>query len=165
MNIALIWAQARGGVIGDGGSIPWHLPEDLEHFKKATLGGTVVMGRRTWDSLPERFKPLPRRRNVVLTRDESWAEAGAEVVHNIGEVLQVAAACEPAHPLWVIGGGELYSQLMGFAQRLEVTELDLQVLGDTRAPLIDGGVWKAAGESEWLTSRSGIRYRFISYHR
>ena len=83
--IGLIWAQAANGVIGRGGALPWHLPEDLAHFRDTTRGSTVVMGRRTWDSLPDRFRPLPGRRNVVLTRHDTWTADGAEVVHDLAE--------------------------------------------------------------------------------
>lgn len=165
MSIALIWAEARGGVIGDDGTIPWHLPEDLAHFKQVTSGGTVVMGRRTWQSLPERFRPLPGRRNVVLTRDVDWSVEGADVAHSLDEILDATGRGDPSAPVWIIGGGEIYAQSMPRASRLEVTELDLDVDGDTRAPAVDREVWSVADATEWLESRTGIRYRFVSYHR
>jgi dihydrofolate reductase len=163
MSVALIWAEARGGVIGDDGTIPWHLPEDLAHFKELTLGGTVVMGRRTWQSLPERFRPLAGRRNVVLTRDESWSAEGAEVEHSLDEILDAMGRDDSSAPVWIIGGGEIYAQSLPLASRIEVTELDLDVAGDTRAPAVDSAAWHVADASEWLESRTGIRYRFVSY--
>jgi dihydrofolate reductase len=165
MSIALIWAEARGGVIGDDGTIPWHLPEDLAHFKEVTLGGTVVMGRRTWQSLPERFRPLPGRRNVVLTRDDSWSAEGAEVAHSLDEILDATGRHDTSAPVWIIGGGEIYAQSLPRASRIEVTELDLDVAGDTRAPAVDAALWHVVDVSEWLESRTGIRYRFVSYAR
>ena len=165
MSVALVWAEARGGVIGGAGTIPWHLPEDLAHFKEVTLGGTVIMGRRTWQSLPERFRPLPGRRNVVLTRDRGFAAEGAEVAHSLDEVLDATGHDDPSAPVWVIGGGDIYAQALPLASRLEVTEVDLDVAGDTRAPTIDRAVWQVAHETEWLVSRTGIRYRFVSYAR
>ena len=98
MSISLIWAQAANGVIGADGTMPWHVPEDMAHFKELTLGSTVLMGRRTWESFPPRFRPLPDRRNVVLTRDPSWTADGAEVVHSLDDGL----ALDPSP--WIIGG-------------------------------------------------------------
>ncbi len=166
MSIALIWAQARGGIIGDAGTIPWRLPEDLTHFKELTLGDAVLMGRKTWDSLPERFRPLPGRRNLVLTRDPAWSATGASVVHSFGDAIAAAdtGSASDDDLLWVIGGGELYRQSMTLASRLEVTELDLGVKGDTIAPAVDA-TWARLSASPWLESRTGIRYRFVSYAR
>ena len=159
-RIGLIWAEAKGGVIGDAGSIPWHLPEDLAHFKQITLGGAVIMGRRTWDSLPERFRPLAGRRNIVITRQPQWRAEGASVVHSLTEALAAAADAS----IWIIGGGEIYRQAMPLADRLEVTEVDLAAAGDTVAPAVDAAFTESA-VSEWLTSRTGLRYRFVSYER
>ncbi|RFA13542.1 dihydrofolate reductase [Subtercola boreus] len=168
MSLALIWAEARGGVIGYDGTMPWHLPEDLAHFRELTTGSAVVMGRRTWDSLPERFRPLPGRRNLVLSRDRTWSSAGAEPVHDLRALLAErrpdGSDGSDAADLWVIGGGELYRQALPEASRLEVTQLDLGVKGDTFAPAIDAS-WSRVAESPWLESHTGIRYRFTSYQR
>ncbi|WP_233199772.1 dihydrofolate reductase [Cryobacterium sp. N22] len=158
--IGLIWAQAVTGVIGDAGSIPWHLPEDLARFKELTQGGAVIMGRRTWDSLPERFRPLAGRHNIVITRQPDWAAEGATVVHSLAEAL---AAATPA-AVWIIGGGDIYRQSMPLADRLEVTEVDLDAAGDTVAPGVDAAFTQTA-VTDWLTSRTGLRYRFVSYER
>lgn len=160
-RVGLIWAQARDGVIGADGGIPWHLPEDLRHFRAVTGGSTVVMGRKTWDSLPERFRPLPGRRNVVITRDAGWRSEGAEVVHSLDDAL---AAAGPT--AWVIGGGEIYRQALGSADRLEVTEVDLTVGGDTVAPAVGDGWTRSTDPAEgWHLAESGIRYRFATYSR
>lgn len=153
MPLSLIWAQAHGRVIGEGGGMPWHVPEDLAHFKELTLGGTVIMGRKTWDALDPRFRPLPGRRNVVVTRDPEWAAEGAEVVHDL-----------TMDDGWVIGGAELFAATIDRAERLEVTELDLDVEGDTFAPPIGSG-WRVVSEGEWQQSRGGVRFRFLSYGR
>lgn len=158
--IGLIWAQTVTGVIGDAGSIPWRLPEDLARFKELTLDSAVIMGRRTWDSLPERFRPLAGRHNIVVTRQHDWAAEGATVAHSLAGALAAAA---PA-PVWIIGGGDIYRQSMPLADRLEVTEVDLDTAGDTIAPLIDAGFVHTAA-TEWLTSRTDVRYRFVSYRR
>jgi dihydrofolate reductase len=162
-SIGLIWAEARGGVIGAAGGMPWHVPEDLAHFKALTLGASVVMGRRTWDSLSPRFRPLPGRTNIVVTRQDDWAADGAV---RAGSLEQALAGAGEVEQVWVIGGGELFGEAIDGADRLEVTELDLDVDGDTFAPARDG--WRVADADPaqgWHTSRSGIRYRFLRMER
>ncbi|MCS5718157.1 dihydrofolate reductase [Herbiconiux sp. CPCC 205763] len=162
MSVALIWAEASGGVIGLDGSIPWHLPEDLARFRELTSGGTVVMGRRTWESLPDRFRPLPGRRNVVVTRQAGWQAPGADVVHSVDAALAGARD----ERVWVMGGGDIYQQALAQADRLEITEVDLDIEGDTFAPVIGGG-WQrtTTPASGWLDSRTGLRYRFATLTR
>lgn len=163
--VGLIWAEARGGVIGARGGMPWHVPEDLAHFKSATLGAPVVMGRRTWESFPERFRPLPGRRNIVVTRQDDWADAGAERAASLEAALAAAGETDPER-VWVIGGGQLYREAIALADRLDVTELDLDVDGDTRAP--DRSEWRTMSVDPpdgWHTSRTGIRYRFLVLER
>ena len=160
--VALIWAQARDRVIGASGGLPWHLPEDLALFRSLTTGCTVVMGRRTWESLPERFRPLPGRTNVVLTSDPRWSADGARRVGSVGEVL------DDGGPLWVIGGGAVYAAFLPHADRLVVTDVDVAVDGDTSAPAI-GAEWRLAGRTPdqgWdLSSSSGLRYAVSEYVR
>jgi dihydrofolate reductase len=165
-RIGLIWAQARGGIIGKDGQMPWHLPEDLAHFKAITSGGTVIMGRRTWDSLPPRFRPLADRRNVVVTRQSDWNADGAEVVHTVAEALQGATAGADGF-IWVIGGGQIFDEVIDDADRLEVTEIDADVDGDVTAPAVDGSWTEVTAEppADWQESRTGLRYRFLSYER
>lgn len=158
-RIGLIWAQAHGGVIGAGGGMPWHLPEDLAHFREVTMGSPVVMGRRTWESFPERFRPLPGRRNIVVTRNDDWAAEGAERAADLSSAIELAGD----HTVWVIGGGQLYGEAIVRADVLEVTEIDLDVEGDTHAPPVEG--WSLAAHSSWQTSRTGIRYRFLTFER
>ncbi len=158
MTLGLIWAQARGGVIGAGGTMPWHLPEDLAHFKQKTLGSTVVMGRRTWDSIEPRFRPLVDRRNVVVTRSPTWTAEGAEVAHSIDEALTDSNT-------WVIGGAQLYAATIVRADRLEVTEIDATYDGDAFAPAVDASWLTPNADAPWLTSRSDLRYRFLTYAR
>lgn len=155
--VGLIWAEAKGGVIGAEGGMPWHVPEDLAHFKDTTLTAPVVMGRKTWDSLPERFRPLPGRENIVITRSQDWQSDGAR------RAADLHAAVRGLDRVWIIGGAEIFAQVIGDADRLEVTELDLEVAGDAYAPSKEG--WRLVDEGEWQTSRSGIRYRFLGYER
>ena len=162
MSVALVWAQARGGVIGREGGLPWHLPEDLAHFRALTRGGTVVMGRATWASLPERFRPLPGRRNVVLSRQGGYTADGAEVVGDLETALGATAG-----DVWVIGGAQVYAAAMARADRLVVTEIDTDVEGDAHAPLVDDH-WRLVGSDPaegWHTSSTGLRYRFCDYAR
>lgn len=159
MTVGLVWAQARGGVIGAGGSLPWRLPEDLARFKALTIGATVVMGRRTWESLPARSRPLPGRRNVVLTRRAGWSAPGAEVVGSLAAALPAAGHANG--PVWVIGGGEVYAAALPFADLAVVTEVDLAVAGDTRAPALPASwrVVEADPATGWHRSASGLRFR------
>lgn len=153
--IGLIWAQGHDRQIGVGGTLPWHLPEDLAHFRQVTRGSAVVMGRSTWESLPQAYRPLPGRRNVVLSRDPDYRAPGADVTSSLREAMD--------GDVWVIGGGAVYAAAMGFADELVVTHVDSRVPGDTFAPVI-GPEW-GAGPSPWLTSSSGLRYRFSRYTR
>lgn len=158
--LTLIWAQARGGVIGRNGTIPWHIPEDMAFFKDATMGLPVVMGRLTWDSLPAKFRPLPGRRNIVVTRNPDWTADGAEVAGSIDAALRLVDGVDAA----VIGGGQIYAQAMPHATRLLVTEVDLDIDGDAVAPGI-GSEWTITEHSEWQQSRTGIRFRWVGYSR
>ncbi len=158
-KLSLIWAQSTSGVIGRDGGIPWRLPEDQMRFKELTMGRTVVMGRRTWDSLPARFRPLPGRRNVVLTRQPDFPAHGATVVETLDEALT-----DPE--TWVIGGEQIYALALPRASRCEITEVEIDLPrddGDSVAPLLDE-IWLGT-TGEWLTSESGLRYRFHSYLR
>ncbi|WP_445161066.1 dihydrofolate reductase [Mycobacterium sp. Dal123C01] len=158
-EVGLVWAQSTSGVIGRNGDIPWHVPEDLARFKQVTVGHTVVMGRRTWDSLPARVRPLPGRRNVVLSRNTDFTADGAEVVGSLDTALTDPEA-------WVIGGAQIYLLALPHATRCEVTEIEIDLVlddEDALAPMLDE-TW--LGETgEWQVSRSGLRYRFHSYRR
>ena len=159
MTVGLIWAQSTSGVIGRDGTIPWHLPEDLARFKALTMGHTVVMGRRTWDSLPERFRPLPGRRNIVLTRNGAVDATGAEVMGSMDEALV-------DEPTWVIGGSEIYHLALAAATRCEVTEVEIDLRledDDALAPVLDESWIGTSGD--WHDSSSGLRYRFHSFLR
>jgi len=153
--IGLIWAEAAGRVIGSDGTLPWHLPEDLQLFKKVTMGATVVMGRTTWESLPASVRPLPGRRNVVLSTDASYAAPGAEVCTSLDEALDAADG-----DVWVIGGASVYAQALPRADRVVRTRVHLQVDGDAHAPEL-GPDWTLVArdpESGLHSSSSGIDY-------
>lgn len=157
-GLALIWAQSVSGVIGRDGGIPWRLPEDQARFKELTHGHRVVMGRLTWESLPASVRPLPGRTNVVVTRDPGYTADGAVVVARLDDALDDEA--------WVIGGGQIYALALPLAARCEVTEIDVDLPRqdtDAIAPVLDD-TWSVV-KGEWLTSATGLRYRFCSYHR
>ena len=154
-----IWAQARGGVIGADGTIPWDVPEDRDWFKRVTTGGVVIMGRRTWESLPA--APLPARRNIVITRNPDYCAEGAEVFGSLDEALAVL----DGESAWVIGGEEIYAAALPYVDDVYVTEIDEPVAGDTFAPRLPDHEWKPKKERAWLTSKTGVKYRFALYHR
>ena len=176
-RIGMIWAQARGGVIGADGTMPWHLPEDLKHFKATTAGAPVVMGRRTWESFPPRFRPLPGRTNIVITRDDSYTADGALRAASLEEGLTLARedlarrdrqeARQGADVLWVLGGGSVYAEAMPQADLLVVTEIDLEVEGDTLAPAIPADFTRSSAQPAegWHEAGSGLRYRILTYAR
>lgn len=132
--VTLVVARARNGMIGARGRLPWHLPDDLRRFKALTMGKAVLMGRRTWASIG---RPLPGRRNLVLTRDPAFEAAGATVVHSLGEALRQAG-----DTLMVIGGAEVYALALPHAHRIELTTVDADIEGDTHLPPFDPRLWR-----------------------
>lgn len=157
-RVYLVAALARNEVIGAQGKLPWHLPEDLQHFKKLTLGRPVIMGRRTWESLG---RPLPGRENIVVTRRAGYAAAGASVASS----LQAAIALCAGEPVaFVIGGAELYAAALPLADGLVLTEIERDYEGDTRFPAWDRGAWRAT-QRETHTSKDGVRFDFVLYER
>jgi dihydrofolate reductase len=158
-TVGLIWAQSTSGVIGRDGGIPWRLPEDQMRFKEITMGTSVVMGRLTWESLPVKVRPLPGRRNIVITRNADYLADGADVVATIDDALT-------GDDTWVIGGEQIYGLALPIASRCEVTEVEIDLPrqdADAVAPVLDETWAGVAGD--WLTSSSGLRYRFHTYQR
>jgi dihydrofolate reductase len=157
----MVWAQAAGGVIGAGGALPWHLPEDLRLFRALTLGSTVVMGRRTWESLPPRVRPLPGRRNVLLSSTLDPAEPGVQVARSVDDVLALD------EDLWVIGGGGVYAAFLPYADEVVVTEVDAELPGDTWAPPLDPEwvLGTRAPGTGWSQSAGGLRFRVSHWRR
>ena len=161
MKISLLAAVAHGGVIGRGGTLPWRIPEDMERFRVLTMGHPVVMGRRTWDSLPERFQPLPGRRNVVVTRNPGWQAEGAERTASLRQALSLLSA---APQVFVIGGGELFADALPLADELLLTEIDIEVKGDTFFPAWDRGEFRETSREARL-SEDGTPFAFVAYAR
>lgn len=161
MRLQIVAAVARGGVIGRDGGLPWRLPEDLARFRDLTTGHAVVMGRRTWDSLPDRFRPLPDRRNVVLTRSPSWLDDGAERAGSLEEALALLAAEER---VFVIGGGAIFAEALPLADDLHLTEIDLDVDGDAYFPDWDRQAFEELSREERVAA-DGTPFAFVSYRR
>ena len=157
LKLGLILARSRNGVIGRGGQMPWHLPEDLAHFKRMTLGQPVIMGRKTWAALPERFRPLPGRDNWVITRQAGFLAPGARVAHSLPDALrQMPSQSQP----WVIGGAQIYAEALPLAQHAVVTEIDLVIDdGDAYSPVFDSS-WVEMGRESYVSAQ-GLGYRFI----
>ena len=160
MALHLIYARAANGVIGNNNTLPWHLPEDLAHFKRLTLGCPVIMGRKTWDSLPPRFRPLPGRRNVVVTRQPDWQAEGAFCAHSLIEALQ---QCQDQPDVWVIGGAELYAQALPLAASVHVTEIDAPFDGDAYSPELDAS-WVETARLPQVSS-NGLHFSFVTYQK
>ena len=133
-RLALIAAVDRNGAIGKANALLWHEPEDQKHFRRVTMGCPVIMGRKTWDSLPARFRPLPGRRNVVLTRDAAWHADGADAVTSLDAALTLLGGVPKA---FVIGGAEVYALALPHADELVLTEIDADLDGDTFFPRWD----------------------------
>ncbi len=158
MQLNLIFAKSRNGVIGKDGKLPWHVPEDLAHFKRVTLGCPVIMGRKTWDSLPERFRPLPGRLNIVVSRQAGWSAPGAQVAASLPLALGL---CAQSEQVWVIGGAQLYAQALASAATAVVTEIDADFDGDAFAPQF-GPQWRETSR-ETLTAVNGLALSFVTY--
>jgi len=159
-RLNLIYARARNGVIGQDNQLPWHLPEDLAHFKRTTLGCPVIMGRKTWESLPPKFRPLPGRLNIVVTRDTAFVAEGAAIAHSLEAARTL---CPSGNDAWVIGGAQIYAQALPLASTVVVTEIDHDFEGDAFAPVL-GADWQEAGR-EAHTSASGLPFAFVTYTR
>lgn len=161
MKVSLVAAVARGGVIGRDNAIPWRIQEDMKRFRALTMGHPVVMGRRTWDSLPDRFRPLPGRRNVVLTRNPDWSAKGAERAGSLERALRLL---EGGPRAYVIGGAEIYAAALPLADELALTELDLDVEGDTFFPEWDHVAFVETSREPHV-SENGTPFAFVTYER
>ena len=161
MRVALVAAIARGGVIGRDSGIPWRLPEDMQRFRALTMGHPVVMGRRTWESLPDQFRPLPGRGNVVVTRNPDWSAQGADRAGSIEDALRLL---EGEATVFVIGGGEIYAAALPSADELLLTEIDAEIEGDTYFPDWDPDDFEEVARERHVSS-DGVGYSFVTYER
>jgi len=161
LRVALVAAVARGGVIGRDSGIPWRLPEDMQRFRTLTMGHPVVMGRRTWESLPDQFRPLPGRGNVVVTRNSDWSAQGADRAGSIEDALRLL---EGEGTVFVIGGGEIYAAALPSADELLLTEIDAEIEGDTYFPNWDPDDFEEVARERHVSS-DGVGYSFVTYER
>jgi dihydrofolate reductase len=159
-RLHLIFARAANGVIGKDNALPWQLPEDMAHFKSTTLGHPVIMGRRTWDSLPPKFRPLPGRLNIVVTRDAQWQAEGASRANSLQEAVSL---CPGGSDAWVIGGAQIYAAAMPLAQTAVITEIGQAFEGDAFAPTFGANWVETAREAH--VAASGLPYAFVTLER
>lgn len=156
-GIRIVVARAENGVIGKDGGLPWHLPADLRHFKRVTMGSAMIMGRRTYDSLPGL---LPGRRHIVVTRDPAWRAEGVEIAHSPEQALELAGEA----PVSVIGGAEIFALFMPRADSIELTEVHADVDGDTRLDLdLDG--WREISRERHPAEEGRPAYSFVRLER
>jgi len=161
MTVSLVAAVARDGVIGRGGGIPWRIPEDMTRFRELTTGHAVVMGRRTWESLPDQFRPLPGRDNVVVTRNPDWSAQGADRAGSVEDALELL---DSAPRVFVIGGGEIYAAALPFADEFLLTEIDAAIEGDTVFPAWNRDEFDEVERRERITE-GGTPFAFVRYVR
>lgn len=155
-KVILVAGVAKNGCIGKDGHLPWHLPEDMKHFKELTMGKTVVMGRKTWESLPEKFRPLPDRKNIVITRQEDYSvPEGVVVSSDLGDILDLHFD----EDICVIGGAEIYKLALPRATDLELTEVDQEVEGDVFFPKFNKAEWQEVSRE----ARDG--FAFVHYQK
>ena len=157
-KIILVLARADNGVIGRDGDLPWRLPADLKHFKAITAGHPMLMGRKTFDSLPGL---LPGRRHIVLTRDRTWRAEGGEVAHDVDGAIALAQAAS----LMVIGGAEIYRQVLPIADRIELTEVHLDAEGNTSIPYPDAADWRETARADHVAVDGRPAYSFVTFER
>jgi dihydrofolate reductase len=158
VTITIIVAKSNNGIIGKDGDLPWRLPEDLKRFKRLTTGNIVVMGRKTYDSIG---RPLPNRKNIVISRNTSLKIEGVDVEHDLVDVLKR----NQEENVYVIGGGQIYVDALPFSEKLEVTEVDVELVGDTSFPEIDSSQWKEIFREKRVDPESNLTYSFVSLER
>jgi dihydrofolate reductase len=157
--VSLIVARSRNGVIGRDGALPWHLSADLKHFKRQTVGKPVVMGRKTFDSIG---KPLPGRHNIVVTRNADWKFAGVTVVPNIAEAIAAAGLDLKirAPEIMIIGGADIYAQCLQFADRLYLTDVQVEIAGDAFFPPLDETIWRETARVDYAAGAEQPAFSF-----
>ncbi len=165
-SLIIIAAVSRNGVIGHADDLLWRLPEDLKFFRRATIGHPVIMGRKTWDSIPARFRPLPERTNIVVTRQPGWRADGAVVAHSLDDALARARAASAGERVFVIGGAALYALALPAADELMLTEIDREFAGDARFPDWSRADFiEVAREAHRAAPPNDFDFAFVTYGR
>lgn len=157
-QLTLVVAMDAQRGIGIDNKLPWHLPEDLAHFKRVTLGHPIIMGRKTFDSIG---RPLPKRRNIVVTRNAGWSHEGVEVAHSLAQAVAMAQD-EPAS---IIGGAQIFIESLALANRMIVTEIDHAFRCDTFFPAIDPAQWVETARERHHSEANGFDYSFVTYEK
>lgn len=155
MELAIIVARAKNGVIGVNNTLPWHLPEDLKHFKTTTMGCPIIMGRNTWLSLG---RPLPGRRNLVVSRNPEFKAEGAETYTSLEDAID---ACSGVEKAFIIGGAQIYDEALAYVDQLIITEVDIEVDGDAYFPNVDNMMWEEVSREEHHNGQ--LAYAFVTY--
>jgi dihydrofolate reductase len=160
-TISLILARADNGVIGNKGKLPWHLPEDMRRFRDITMGKPCIMGRKTWDGLPEKFRPLPGRDNIVVTRKSGFPAEGAKIVHSLDAAF---AAAGTADEIMVIGGAEIFAKALPRAGRIYLTRIHAAPPGEILFPAFSASQWLEMSREDHVAT-DGMRYSFALLER
>jgi len=165
MEISLIAAVSNNRVIGKNNDLPWHLPDDMKYFMQTTKAHHVIMGRKNYHSIPEKFRPLPNRTNIVVTRQQEFEAPGCLVVHSIEDALAIARN-NKEEEVFIIGGSEIYSQGLAFATRLYLTEIKAPIEGDTYFPTFDKEQWKEVSRKHHsYDDRHAYSFDFVVYEK
>jgi dihydrofolate reductase len=165
MIISLIAARTQNGVIGKNNDLPWHLPDDMKYFMQTTSSHYVVMGRKNYDSIPEKFRPLPNRTNIVVTRQVGFTADKCTVVHSLADAVHLAEKNNQSE-LFIIGGAEIYQLAMPFANRLYLTEIQTELAGDTYFPPFDKTAWKETSRKHHAAdNRHRFAFDFVIYEK
>ncbi len=159
-EIFLIYARAANGTIGKDGTMPWHLPVDLKHFKALTMGHPMIMGRRTYESFGA---PLPGRRHIVMTRDEGWSGPQAEIARSVGEALAMASEGNDSGSIAIVGGAEIYALFLPLASRVELTEIREEIHGDTHVPDLPDD-WEEVARESHPAQEGRPAFDFVTFH-
>lgn len=180
VEIGMIWAQTTDGIIGDGKEMPWYLPEDLQHFKNATVDHAVVMGRTSWEALGERYRPLPQRENYVVTRNASYEAPGGHVFSSLPDAIASAAAFQLGNDetrpalVWILGGGQVYAQCMPVADRIVITEIAMTAPErfQVYAPHVSepeftltASEWKVSEKGHTVDGEENLEFRICEWTR
>ena len=165
MTVSLIAALTKSYVIGKNNDLPWHLPDDMRYFMQTTSRHTVIMGRKNYDSIPEKFRPLPNRTNIVVTRQPDFAAPGCKVVHSLEKGIALAQTLNETE-VFIIGGAEIYALGMPRTQKMYLTEIQAEIAGDTHFPMVDKSVWKEVSRVHHPTDpRHAYAFDFAVYDR
>jgi dihydrofolate reductase len=165
MLISLIAAHTKNQVIGKNNTLPWHLPDDMKYFMQTTSRHPVIMGRKNYDSIPEKFRPLPNRENIIVTRQKDFSAPGCQVAHTLPEAFERAASAS-TREVFVIGGAEIYQQALPSAHRLYLTEIHTELEGDTFLPKWNKSDWtEVSRQGHPADARHAYAFDFVIYER